>query len=278
MVLRRRSVVIIAGAAVVLGVVAYSQLRPYLFSTASNTTLSPQEVRNHFLDHVSTTTVQVAVSDAPTETASSVPVVDIGPTLPRFGIYVYDTAGGDSVDALKGQRHIYPATTTITIVPFGCGVLARWDVLKARWQESQRCVVGHSISLSTHTTHDEFFGRGQTDTYECTGDGRPVNVPINASFSYVCTQAGATDVYSGVVVGTESLLVGGITVHTLHVRVSIDSGTPTDSQVTDSWFQIGTDLLIAQVTTNATSNSSVVGVVHYEEQYELHLRSLDPQV
>ena len=249
-----------------LALVGLVVARPYLFPSGASTVVPIEEIRDRYHEHTSALSL-------PTVSAVATPTVA---TLPRSGIYVYNTSGGDGVDALGGQQHQYPPTTTITVVPFGCGVLQRWDVLKERWEESQRCIAGPSVLQPARTTFDTFFGRSQTDTYTCAGSGRPVDASPGTKWTYTCQQGHQTDAYTGTVLGTETLTVGTDSVSTLHVQVTIDNGRADESQVTDSWLQLGSDLLIAQLTVNATSNSSPVGMVRYTEKYELHLVSLQP--
>ncbi len=212
-------------------------------------------------------------------TASSVvPTSSPAPAVPLVepGVYVYATTGGDEIDALGGAHHDYPSTTTITVTPTACGVLQRWDILVERWQEWQRCSDGRGVSEGGRTNSDEFFDRAQTDTYLCTGEARPRNAPAGATWTTTCTQGDRSDVYNGMVVGTETLTVGDSSVETMHVRVTITTDRPTDSQVTDTWYLAGGDLVIAQTAANSTSNDTIVGVVGYTEHYEIHLTSLTP--
>ena len=51
----------------------------------------------------------------------------------------------------------------------------------------------------------------------------------------------------------------------------------TDHQVIDTWYQEGTDLVVRRTSRIATSSSSPVGVVHYDEAYQIDLQSLTPQ-
>src|SRR5262245_41031561 len=48
------------------------------------------------------------------------------------GVYLYSTRGEESVDALGGATHHYPARTTITVVEVPCGVRLQWQPLEER--------------------------------------------------------------------------------------------------------------------------------------------------
>ena len=45
---------------------------------------------------------------------------------PLDGVYTYATRGQESLDVLGGTHHVYPATTTITVVTVPCGMRLRW--------------------------------------------------------------------------------------------------------------------------------------------------------
>lgn len=228
----------------------------------------------------STTEVAVSTTDVARTSTTAASSVLAGPPihalLPRPGVYVYATTGGDRVDALGGDHHNYPATTTLTVMASDCGVQERWDVARQRWEEWHRCVDGDAVRTTALTTYDEFFGQGQTDAYACTGDARPLSAQAGATWTVNCVEGIATDVHHGVVLGNEPMLVGSVIVSTEHVQITIENGQRTDSQVTDSWFLVGTDFLVAQKGTNRTTNPSPVGAVTYHEDYELHLTALEP--
>ncbi len=214
-----------------------------------------------------------AVAPPPAATTS---VAGSAPRLPAPGVYVYTTTGRDSVDALNGDHHDYPASSTITVQPSGCGISARWAVAEQRWDEWQRCATAGGITRPTSRSYHEFFGQGDDESMTCTGDARPVDAPSGTRWTMNCDQAGAPEVHHGVVIGGEVQTVGGADVQTLHVRVTITDEVPADSQVTDTWYEIGTDLVVAQTGHNDTTSTSPVGDVHYHEQYTIHLDSTEP--
>jgi hypothetical protein len=81
-----------------------------------------------------TTDGPATTAPATTAPATSAPVETTHPAapsrrLPSPGVYVYATTGSESVDALAGTDHDYPAETTITVLRAGCGVVLRWVAL-----------------------------------------------------------------------------------------------------------------------------------------------------
>jgi hypothetical protein len=237
----------------------------HLFSDNRSTPLTVEEVKQRYENSTSSTTIGAGSSPPPAVSR-----------LPAPGVYTYATKGGDSVDALSGAHHDYPATTNITVTPMACGVQQRWDVLDERWETWQRCDEGSGIREPGRTSYDRFFGQPQTDTYVCTGAPRPLAAVAGTTWTTKCISGSATNIYDGVVVGNELQNVGASTVDTLHVRINIIDDTPSDSQVIDTWYLTESDLVVAQTSTSATSNTSPIGTVHYAENYEMHLASLTP--
>jgi hypothetical protein len=199
--------------------------------------------------------------------------------LPEPGVYLYATTGGDRIDALGGDHHDYPATTTITVSAEGCGVLQRWDALEERWEAWQRCVSagGDTVDQPARTNYDEFFAMGVREEYACIGDGRPLEGAAGAVWTQVCTDDdGRAHTYTGTVIGAEPRRVGDAPVETTHVRVVVTDDDGRNRQVIDTWYLAGTDLVVAQSSTDHSVNPSPVGDVDYDEQYSIELTSLTP--
>ena len=240
--------------------------RLHLLAGNDSTVVPADQIDGRY--HASTTTS--VAGNAPTTTT-------IG-TVPAPGVYEYATKGEDSVDALNGAHHTYPATTTITVTPTACGVRQRWDVLVQRWEEWERCTAGSGISEPSRTNFDQFFGQSQTDVSLCTGAARPLAAAATVTWTKVCTIGSRASTYVGLVIGTEQQTVGSSTVETLHVRISITDDTPSDRQQIDTWYLTGTDLVVAQTSTVTTSNKTQVGTVHYAEAYSIRLMSIVPRI
>ena len=85
------------------------------------------------------------------------------------GVYLYATKGGESVDALGGAHHRYPATTTITAMGAPCGVKLRWDALQGRSTTWTLCSTKAGVELGTEEVVHTFFGQADDTTYACAG-------------------------------------------------------------------------------------------------------------
>ena len=254
------------------GLVAWLKLR----NGGRTTTVSAEDAVNQYRVAAASTT---APPTLPSTTASPTTVAPPA-QLPEPGVYTYATTGSDGVDALGGARHQYPATTTLTVVESGCGVTERWVAAVERWDETTACLSpdGTGVSMVHFTGFHRFFGGDSTDDYACSGDPRPTRATsAGAAWTTTCIAADETVVHHGTVGAVEELDVGGTSVRTIHVTDVEDDGDPTDHQVIDTWYQEGTDLVVRRTSRIATSSSSPVGLVHYDEAYQIDLQSLTPQ-
>jgi hypothetical protein len=253
--------------AAVAGFFAWRTLREGGVTTA----VPPSEALSRYRNGSSTS---VATSVAPSSTIGAPAATAV---LPAPGVYSYTTTGSDSVDALGGASHSYPATTTLTVRPAGCGVAERWVAAEERWDETVACSSGAGVLVSHFTGFHRFFGGDSTDDYTCSGGPRPVDAPAGTTWTTICRATDETATYHGSVTGREELTVAGHPVATLHVSTTIDDGDPSDHQVIDTWYQLDTDLVVRRIADIATSSSSPVGLVHYRESYQIDLQALAPQ-
>ncbi len=188
------------------------------------------------------------------------------------GVYVYATKGGESIDALGGAHHRYPATTSITAVGAPCGVKLRWDALQGRSTTWTLCSTRAGVELGTEEVVHTFFGQTDDTTYACAGS------ELLRSGSFRCRSGRGRQDGTVRVLGRGSLEVGGKPVSVLHVRtVATISGGDQGAETVDWWLGTATGLPIQVAFTSRTSRKTVVGRVHYAEDAELRLLSLTPK-
>lgn len=245
-----------------------------------------------FVLHDTTTTVSVddAVEEFRGSTVSSTSAA--APTSATAGgeaevlepgVYVYRTTGDEGVDALGGTRHAYPRETTITVTPGSCGLVLRWVVLAERSEEWDIC---RSPSGELLTSYYEalhvFFGQDDRRHYTC-----PAGTPaLPAKHTYgertaiTCHSGGLTEVTESEVIGLEPITIGGVEREALHlqiaVRLSGDDGT-TGFADAELWLDPATALPLRRIERSETTSPTLIGDVHYDEQYELVLTSLNPR-
>ncbi len=215
-------------------------------------------------------------ADAPQEAAAVRPEN----AVPTPGVYVYATKGYEEVSVLGGARHTYPDETTITVKRTACGADIRWDGFEERWDEWTTCADGNAIQWRAFLTYHEFFKQVDRKNYDCTPTSllRPGSDAVGSAFTGHCEGSGAEINLTGRIVGIENVKVGTTTLRA--VRVHIDerpSGATKGRRLYDSWYQIGTNLLVRRDTRTDVDSKSAFGYTHYIERLSLVLSSLEPR-
>jgi hypothetical protein len=289
---RRRKVVV---AVVVSALVVGGGLVWYRLATGGEVTaVGVEDAVDRFRDAVATTlgpsgatdgTDEVPATSAPSESvpgteAASPTTVAPATTfaLPETGVYTYATTGFDSVDALTGARHDYPAVTTITVTPHDCGVRLRWDVAEERWDTWDWCLEGDAMQMTGWVGYHEFFDVGGRNDYVCEGDPRPLDADPGTTWTTVCRMEDrTTSTFTGEVVERTTLAVAGAPVDVLHVRIAADVvGESTGQQVVEGWYRVTDGLPVREQLSIATKQETVIGTTNFTEEYTIELQSLDP--
>jgi hypothetical protein len=265
---RRRWWWLVVGGVVVVAAVAFVLVK-FVFLHDTTTALSPEDALARY--RASST-----VAAAPA-TAGGAALA-----LPAPGVYHYTTTGSEHIDALGGTTHTYPAVTTVTVTPAGCGVQTRWDALQERWNARQLCLGDGGIVSGAYTDFHRFFGQDDRSDWTCAPAYTlvPAAPAAGANWSGSCADGkGTAEQTTLSVVGLEDVTVAGQPVAAVHVRrVEVDTGADTTSSTTtDQWFDASRGLVLREAATSTSTTSSLVGKVHYSEQYELTITSLDPQ-
>lgn len=177
------------------------------------------------------------------------------PVKPRA--YAYDTSGFEEIGILGGARHVYPATTGMTIRRSSCGHWLVWRPLRDRSTAYELC--GGRLR-SIREVH-EFFGQRDLRTYRCTASS-------SLRRGWRCTFEDTTEVARGRVLGAERI-DGVDTVH-VHLTTRITGGTE-GTGTRDFWLRRSDGFPVRLAATNENSTGSAVGPVHYRESYELEL-------
>ncbi len=195
------------------------------------------------------------------------------------GVYSYRTRGEESLDALGGARHRYPATTTVTVTGAPCGVGLRWASLEQRSTTWTLCTTSRGIELRGLDQVHRFFGQNDRTTYACRGALLlPVAARMGASSPFTCRSKGGGEEGTVRIVGRETLTVGGKRLHVLHVRtLATVTGSNSGTERVDWWFEGRRPLPVRVVLESRTSRKVIVGRVHYRENATLQLLSLTPR-
>jgi len=220
-------------------------------------------------------TSSAPVSAAPPTTELARPIA----TLVEPGVYVYGTSGFESIDALSGVRHDYPAETTITVIVEGCGVLLRWDALQERSEEFRLCLTPAGIELQTQSLqYHEFFDQETPETVVC--DVPVLLVPVvnepPEPVAQICTIEDRPWLPVWEVLEPDVRDVDGESVDVRHVRMTIDDNDHNFEHYVADWLLAPSGLPIELSVLKQSRSSSVVGDVVYDEVVELALVSVDP--
>ena len=196
--------------------------------------------------------------------------------LPAPGVYVYRTTGSDAVDALGGAEHVYPVSTTITVRASGCGVVARWDVAVERWDETTSCETDGGVTRTAFVSFHEFFGTRNTDAETCAGDPRPIGADPDTTWTFQCAEGDSVTPWLGRALGEDIVMIGQTPVPTEHVVLVTPNDPDGDDMRIETWFLAGSDLIVREVGSRRTTDPSPIGDVHYREDYEIVLTTLEP--
>ena len=85
------------------------------------------------------------------------------------GVYLFTTRGEESLDALGGAHHRYPATTSVTAARVPCGMRLHWEALQGRSTTWTLCATRLGIELRASEEVHRFFGQSDRTTYDCEG-------------------------------------------------------------------------------------------------------------
>jgi hypothetical protein len=194
------------------------------------------------------------------------------------GVYVYATTGEESISALGGTTHRYPARSTITVTKAPCGMTLRWDVLKTRTTTWEICARGEEQVVATWIERHVFFGQDDRTTWRCTGwkwlpgRGSSARAPLDCD--------GGDTTMRGTVenLGVETLAVAGDPVETVHLRVrAAELGVARGPVIEDRWVESETGLPVRIRYRVRTANESPIGDVTFTERFTVRLLTLEPR-
>ena len=203
--------------------------------------------------------------------------VRLGHTPIPAGVYVYATSGSEAISALGGRRHRYPARSTVTVAPGGCGMTLRWDVLTSRSNRYEICGRGKVLAVWTET--HRFVGQGDRTTWVCRATSwLPADDTPGATSRYRCRGGDTVQRGTSTVVGEEPVSVGGAEVAAVHVRLAVvESGGARGPIAEERWLEPGSGLPLRITYAVTTKNASPIGDVTFSERYNLRLTSLEPR-
>jgi len=201
---------------------------------------------------------------------------------PKPGVYIYATRGFEVSHVLGTRRHPYPRRTTITVSVTSRGCLrTRWDVLATRHDATLACLhAGGTWRAIAQSEGHEFAGHVDRRAYVCTPSSTsgPARLTPGARWHSRCAIAGTSTVDDGIVIGPRTLALDGARADTVLLRTTTHvSGDTTGSGTTFTWIEPTTRLIVRRTIANASTTSTIVGGVRYEERAALALTTARPR-
>ena len=223
-----------------------------------------------------------AVARAPEERAAPAPArsAQDAYAAPRPGVYVFATSGYEETDALAGQRHTYPQSTSMTVRRTDCGWTGRWQPLKERWEENVMCEHPSGTEMARYVMYHEFFRRGQTEDFACPRSlVQRAGAKPGDRWTFQCKSRNTTATARASVVGIENVAVGGRNVRAMHLHYDITASGANNGKLTqDRWIALGSERFMVRMIQRADlKTQSPFGQVGYKESFRLDLTSLDPR-
>lgn len=198
--------------------------------------------------------------------------------VPQAGVYVYATDGRESVDALGGDAHVYPSTTTLTVTVTDCGFRMFWAPVTGRSDTTDVCRTADGIVSNRTVNAHEFFRMSQTETFTCASGSWWLPPTGTTDWTATCeSDGGRTTARIGHVLGTDQVVVDGEALTATHVRFDDTiSGTSSGVSTTDLWLDPATGLPLREVSSASTGNDTPIGRVTFTERIDLTLQSRTP--
>lgn len=201
-----------------------------------------------------------------------------GLRAPVPGVYVYDTSGEESIDALGGDTHPYPAETAMTVTSEGCGFRVTWTPLEGRSESSLVCPEHGGLAIRESTTAHEFLRQSDEEHFVCDAGAWWLPPPDTTAWTTVCQTADRVSTRSARVIAVESVTVGDQPRDAIHLRYDdVLSAGSIGTTTSELWIDRETGMVLKQHNEAQTRNESVIGTVEFRERLDLTLRSVTPQ-
>jgi hypothetical protein len=221
--------------------------------------------------------VEQAVGDFRTDDGTVDQVVS---AVPEPGVYTYSTSGRESIDALDGRHHDYPAETTITVRHEGCGATFTWRPLTERFDDTVLCPELNGVVLERYRSHHEFFGIDDDREFVCEPGSLwyPAATEPGTTWTVRCAAEDVSVLRTGTIKGVFEAEVGGETVEVLTFELHDDvSGASVGTNERVVSVLPDTGLIVELAASVDVRSASPIGDVHYLELYRLRLTSLTPR-
>jgi hypothetical protein len=194
------------------------------------------------------------------------------------GVFRYRTTGGEGL-SLLGVSRSFPTKTdmVVTNAVDGCNVVD-WLPIVEHTESTTLCPgIDHSLTATSFVTHEQISGTTTTTVVDCPSTTYvvPPIAAVGVQWSATCHQVSPAEpvVVHGLVVAGGPLDVGGQSVPTVHVRLTLSfSGIESGTAPTDLWISTTRGLVVREQELASVTQAGV----HYREKMSTELTSLAP--
>jgi hypothetical protein len=196
--------------------------------------------------------------------------------LPAPGVYVYRTAGGESL-SLMGVARSFPATTSMIVEDGTCATIS-WVPITEHTETTTECPDPNGgFSVPRLVTNESIAGSNTTSTVECPATAYllPAYATTGQKWAATCALQSPTEKVelAGEALGPTTMTVGGQSITVEHTRFTLNfDGSQAGTNPTDFWIVPSTGLIVAE--------KELVGVtsggVRYSENMVSTLNNLKP--
>jgi hypothetical protein len=199
--------------------------------------------------------------------------------LPPAGVYRYRTSGGEQL-SIGNINRTFPAATEMIVTDAKCSTM-KWEPFEQHVEGLVECPLNDgSRSITSAPSYEEIAGTQTTDVIDCPAGTYlvPPDPTTGERWHTRCHSTGESVVFSGQVIGSSSVAVGGRRVPALHTRLTLTfSGSQSGTNPNDYWISVQSGLILRQrETVDVDQKAGPLGSVRYTEEMTITLSSLKP--
>jgi hypothetical protein len=137
-----------------------------------------------------------------------------------------------------------------------------------------------ALGITSALSYEQIAGTATTSVIDCPAGTYfvPPHAVVGQKWHTTCHSPGETVVFSGQVLGSSSIEVGGSQVPALHTSLSLTfSGSQSGTNPNSYWISRQNGLILRQQeTVDVSQKAGPLGQVHYTEQMAIALDSVAP--
>jgi hypothetical protein len=202
-----------------------------------------------------------------------------GSQLPPPGVYRYRTSGGEKL-SIGNISRTFPTATDMIVTDTRCSTM-KWEPFEQHVEGLVECPLKDgALSITSAPSYEEIAGTQTTSVIYCPAGTYlvPPDPTTGERWHTTCHSTGQTVVFSGQVIGSSSVAVGGRRVPALHTRLTLTfSGSQSGTNPNDYWISVQNGLILRQrETVDVEQKAGPLGSVRYTEEMTIALSSLTP--